>query len=87
LIRLIGNQKNKKLKKNKPTGEPKTKKTKNKKPNKYTNRRPQTKKKKTIGDPKVKGQETDDCVFLVFWFFGFWRPQNQKPKKTKKQKK
>ena len=53
-------------------GDPKTKKPKNQKKN------------RPIGDPKVKGQETDDCVFLVFWFFGFWKPQNQKPKKINK---
>jgi hypothetical protein len=71
LIRLIGNQKNKKTKQIYQQETPKQ----------------QQKKERPIGDPKVKGQETDDCVFFVFlffWFFGFWKPQNQKPKKKKK---
>ena len=56
----------KKIKTNIPTGDPKTTK----------------KKERPIGDPKVKGQETDDCVFFVFLVF--WLLETPKPKKKKK---
>ena len=92
MIRLIGNQKNKKLKKNRPIGDPKVK-------GQETDdcffwffvflvfgdpKTKKTKKNRPIGDPKVKGQETDDCVFLGFLVFG--DPKTKNPKNQKKNK-